>query len=180
MYLILPPPLLSPKAAAPPPQPGPKVQAAFCLLYWPPCSLWGSWARGQTRAAVVTCATAAPAPDPFTRCTGPGREPAPWRCRDTSDPVVPQGELPGNFFFFFLGLHLWHMEVPRRGVELELPLSVYTTAAATPDLSHVCDLHHCSRQCWILNPLTGARDRTCILTDTPQATFFLNADLFFN
>ena len=99
MYLILPPPLLSPKAAAPPPQPGPKVQAAFCLLYWPPCSLWGSWARGQTRAAVVTCATAAPAPDPFTRCTGPGREPAPWRCRDTSDPVVPQGELPGNFFF---------------------------------------------------------------------------------
>ena len=27
-----------------------------------------------------------------------------------------------NFFFFFLGLHLWHMEVPKLGVELELQL----------------------------------------------------------
>ena len=24
-------------------------------------------------------------------------------------------------FFFFLGLHLWHMQVPRLGVELETP-----------------------------------------------------------
>ena len=34
------------------------------------------------------------------------------------------------------------------------------------DLSHVCDLHHSSRQCWILNPLTEARNRTHILIDT--------------
>ena len=27
-------------------------------------------------------------------------------------------------------------------------------------------LHHSSRQCWIHNPLSGARDRTCILMDT--------------
>uniref|UniRef100_A0A8D0RRC0 Glycerophosphodiester phosphodiesterase domain containing 1 n=1 Tax=Sus scrofa TaxID=9823 RepID=A0A8D0RRC0_PIG len=26
---------------------------------------------------------------------------------------------------------------------------------------HVCSLHHSSRQCWILNPLSEARDRTC-------------------
>ena len=33
-----------------------------------------------------------------------------------------------------------------------------------PDQSHVCNLHHSSRQCWILNPLSEARDRTCNLT----------------
>ena len=27
-------------------------------------------------------------------------------------------------------------------------------------------LHHCSRQHWILNPLSEARNRTCILMDT--------------
>ena len=37
------------------------------------------------------------------------------------------------FGFWFLGLHLWHMEVPRLGAELELQLPAYTTATATPD-----------------------------------------------
>ena len=36
-------------------------------------------------------------------------------------------------FFFFLGLHLRHMEVPRLGVKLELQLLAYTTAIATRD-----------------------------------------------
>ena len=57
---------------------------------------------------------------------------------------------------FFLGPHLQHMEVPRLGAESELQLLVYTTAM--PDLSRVCDLHHCSRQRRILNPLNEARD----------------------
>ena len=45
--------------------------------------------------------------------------------------------------FFFLWLHLWHMEVPRLGVKSELQLPAYTTATAmaTPELSHICDLH---------------------------------------
>ena len=34
------------------------------------------------------------------------------------------------------------MEVPRLGVESELQLPAYTIATATPDLSHVFDLHH--------------------------------------
>ena len=34
---------------------------------------------------------------------------------------------------------------------------------AMPDLSHVCDLCHSSWQCWILNPLSKARDWTCNL-----------------
>ena len=39
--------------------------------------------------------------------------------------------------FFFLGPHLQHKEVPRLGVESELQLPAYTTATATPDLSHI-------------------------------------------
>ena len=35
------------------------------------------------------------------------------------------------FFFCFLGLHSWHMDVPKLGVELELQLLAYTTAMAT-------------------------------------------------
>ena len=40
--------------------------------------------------------------------------------------------------FSFLGPHVGHMEVPRLGVESELPLRAYTIATATPDLSLVC------------------------------------------
>ena len=57
-----------------------------------------------------------------------------------------------------LGLHLWHMEVPRLGAELELEPPAYTIATVTWDLSRVCDLHHSSQQCRILNPLSEARD----------------------
>ena len=76
-----------------------------------------------------------------------------------------------TFFFFlvFLGPHLQHMEVPRLGVNLELSLPAYTTA--TPDLSHVCNLHHSSWQCHILNPLSRARDQTHILTDILQVRY---------
>ena len=42
----------------------------------------------------------------------------------------------------------------------------YATATATRDPSHVCDLYHSSRQCWILNPLSEARDPTHVLMDT--------------
>ena len=50
------------------------------------------------------------------------------------------------------------MEVCRLGVEWELQLPAYATATATPDLSHVCDLHHGSGQHQIFNPLIEARD----------------------
>ena len=61
-------------------------------------------------------------------------------------------------FFRFLGLPLRPMEVPRLGVESELELQAYTTARAMPDPSPVCNLHHSSRQRWILNALSKARD----------------------
>ena len=89
-------------------------------------------------------------------------------CHSCGLDLIPGLETPGNFFFScFLGPNLGHREVPRLVVELELlQLLAYTTAIAAPDLSLVCDLHHNSWQCWILNPLTEARDRTHILMDT--------------
>ena len=69
------------------------------------------------------------------------------------------------FFSFFLRPHLWHMEVPRPGGQLELQLLAYTIAIATLDPSHVYELHHNSWQLQILNPLRKTRDQTCILTE---------------
>ena len=53
-------------------------------------------------------------------------------------------------FFFFLWLYLWHMEVPRLGVELELQLQLMPQPLQHP----------------ILSPLSEAGDQTCILTET--------------
>ena len=62
----------------------------------------------------------------------------------------------------------WHMEVPRLGGKSELQLLANATATATPDLSHICNLHCSSWQCWILNPLSRAKDGTRILMDTSR------------
>ena len=75
------------------------------------------------------------------------------------------------FFPFFLGWRLWCTTVPRLGFKLELQLPAYTTATAMPYLSHICKLHHNSWQCHILNPLSKARDSTCILMDASQICF---------
>ena len=85
------------------------------------------------------------------------------------------------------------MEVSRLGVELELRLLAYATATVTATwdlscicsihdssqqykgwvnytwlllLSCICSIHHSSQQYWILNPLSGARDRIYLLMDT--------------
>ena len=46
---------------------------------------------------------------------------------------------------------------------MKLQSLAYTTATATPDPSHIYDLHHSSRQRWILNPLSEARDQSLVL-----------------
>ena len=71
-----------------------------------------------------------------------------------------------NFFLFFLGLYLWHLEFSRLGAESKLQLLSDTTATVTPDPSRICELHHSLWQCLTLNSLSEARNRTCILTDT--------------
>ena len=59
------------------------------------------------------------------------------------------------FCVYLLTPYLWHMELPRLGVKLELWLPAYATATATRDPS---DLHHSSWKRQILNPLREARD----------------------
>ena len=54
------------------------------------------------------------------------------------------------------------MKVPSLGAELGLQLLAYATDTTMPDLSHICDLHHSSRQCRLLNRLSKARDQTLV------------------
>ena len=77
---------------------------------------------------------------------------------------IPEDELYLFTYSLFLGPHPRHMEASRLGVTLELHLPTYTTA--TPDPSHICNLHHSSQQCRILNPTEQGQDRTCVLIDT--------------
>ena len=81
-------------------------------------------------------------------------------------------------FFVFLGPPLWHMEVPRLVSTLQLQLQAYNTLhySYTTFISHyttgtAAGLHHSSQQCQILNPLSKARDRTCVLMDTSQVCY---------
>ena len=74
-------------------------------------------------------------------------------------------------FLSFLELHPWHLEIPRLGVQSELQLPAYTTATATPDLSHIPDPHHSSQQRRILNSLSKARDQTRVLMDTSRVHY---------
>ena len=69
------------------------------------------------------------------------------------------------------GAHLWHMDVPRLGVQLELQLPACATTTATPDLSHIHNLHQSSQQYQTLNPLSQTMDRTHILRDTSQVHY---------
>ena len=78
-------------------------------------------------------------------------------------------KISSTFFgccYFFLRLHLQHMDFPRPGTESELQLLAYAIATAMPDPSRICNLHHSSWQHWILNRLGRARDGTHVLTDT--------------
>ena len=80
-------------------------------------------------------------------------------------------------YIFFLGLHLRHMEVrPQAKGWIGAAAEVCTTATPTWDLSRICDLHHSSRQHWILNPLRKARDWTLMLMDTSQVPLSHNGN----
>ena len=60
------------------------------------------------------------------------------------------------------------LEVPRLGVKSELQLLAYAPATAIsdpPDLSFIFELHCNSWRHQILNPLSGARNRTCGIMD---------------
>ena len=69
-------------------------------------------------------------------------------------------------FFLFFGPHLQHTRVPRLWVKSELQLQAYTTATATPDPSHICNVCCSLQPHRILNPPSKARDQSHILMDT--------------
>ena len=77
-------------------------------------------------------------------------------------------------FFFFFGLlraaPVAYRDSQARGQIGALAVGLHTVIL-TPDLSHVCDLHHSSQQHRILNPLSEARDQTCVLMDASQIHF---------
>ena len=92
--------------------------------------------------------------------------------KDRTQNINTLGQTLGShFFFFFLGPNPRHMEIPRPWIEPELKLLAYTTATATQDLSHVCNLQHRSLQRQIPEPLSEARDRPCIPMDTSRICF---------
>ena len=79
----------------------------------------------------------------------------------------------GTFFFFlFRAVPTAHGSSQVRSLT-RARLPAYATATATPDpsRSHICNLHHSSEQCRILNPLSRARDQTCILMDISQVPY---------
>ena len=59
----------------------------------------------------------------------------------------------------FLGPNLWHIRAAAAGL-------CHNHSNTSNDPSCFCNLHCSSWQCQILNPLSRARDRTCILMDT--------------
>ena len=81
-----------------------------------------------------------------------------------------QWNFKNNIFFYGRTHGIWF---PRLGVKLELQSLASATATAMPDSSCVCELHHSPWHCWILNPLSEARDRTFILMDASQSDSFL-------
>ena len=87
---------------------------------------------------------------------------------------------PFLFFRVFVFCLFRAASVPYGGsqvrVELESELPAYPTAAATPDPSHVYNLHHSSWQRWILNPLSEARDHTLNLM-VPSRIHFCSATM---
>ena len=98
-------------------------------------------------------------------------------CKSTNIWKVIYFRRPMFFIFthvFSLGPDLWHMEVPRLGVKLELRMLVYTTAIATQDPSHNDGLQCSLGWHQILNPLSEARDWSHILMHTSQVCFLLS------
>ena len=63
------------------------------------------------------------------------------------------------------------MEVPGTGVKSELQRQAYATVTAVLDLS-ICAAYAAALvQHQILNPLSEAKDRTCILMDTMSGSY---------
>ena len=70
----------------------------------------------------------------------------------------------GKFFFFFLGPHLWHVEVPRLGVSWSCSCSLHRSHGNTRSKPHLQPTQLATTP--DPNPLSEARDQTRIITET--------------
>ena len=76
--------------------------------------------------------------------------------------ILIKTKVQKKFFFSFLLLRATPAACGgfQARAESELQLPAYTTATTMQDLSCICNPHHSSWQCQILNPLRKARDGT--------------------
>ena len=91
--------------------------------------------------------------------------PAPWipEHLDTWGPSQIVSFFLSFFFFFLFRAAPMAYGSPQFRGQIGAAAGAYATAIATPDLSHICNLHHTLWQCQILNSLSKARDQTHIL-----------------
>ena len=75
------------------------------------------------------------------------------------------GRIPLFFFFYCMAAPAAHGRSWARG-RIGAAAAGLCQATATADPSRLCKLCHSLQQCWILTPLSKARDQTCILTET--------------
>ena len=101
----------------------------------------------------------------FNRC------PVGWRPHRKFHPVV--AGVHTLFFSLFRVTPVAYGSSQARGQFGAAAAGLYHSHS-TSDLSSLFDLHHSSRQCWILNPLNKTRDRTHILTDASQVLNLLS------
>ena len=76
-------------------------------------------------------------------------------------------------FLFFCG-HAYDIRSSQAKGRIRAAAGVYTTAMATLDLSHICNLCCSLWQCWILNSQSQAGDRSHILMETSQVLNLLS------
>ena len=79
---------------------------------------------------------------------------------------MPNTSVVFFLLFFFFRAVLWAYAGSQAGGQIgAIAVGLCHSHTAMLDLSCVRNLHRSSRQCWISNPLSKARDRTCILMD---------------
>ena len=72
----------------------------------------------------------------------------------------------GDFFFFLYRAACAAYGGSQVRSQTRVTAANLATATARWDLNCICKSHHSSQQCWIPNPLSKARDQSCIFMDT--------------
>ena len=115
---------------------------------------------GSTAPSIPAATTPRP---PAPGCSRPC--PCTWSGTNRTEKGMWPWAVYYNFFFgLFLGPCPQHGHSQARG-RIGAVVAGLATATAMPDLRGSV-LHHSSQQCRILNPLSEARDWTCVLMDT--------------